>query len=91
MRLSVLLKLPTLWVLLVTMAACQSPFLVFSGGALTGSVVATDSFAFAAEFKLLQLEVRPTAAYLVVLRVSMVDEQLYIDAAQHRRWNTYLK
>ena len=73
------------------LAACQAPFLVFSGDALQGPMVETDSFAFAAEFKLLTLEVRPEQPYSVILRVVTRDENLYIDAAIRRRWHTYLK
>ena len=51
----------------------------------------TDSFAFAAEFKLLTLEVRPEQPYSVILRVVTRNENLYIDAANRRRWHTYLQ
>lgn len=73
------------------LAGCQTPFLMFSGHALRGPVADTDSFAFAAQYKLLQLEVRPDRPYSVFLRVVTRDGQLYIDAAQKRRWHTYLK
>ncbi len=76
---------------LTTLVACQSPVLFFSGGTLSGPTIETDSFSFAAQFKLLQLEVRPEDAYSVILRVRMVDDQLYIDAAKRRRWHRYLK
>ena len=91
MQLSAHLKYAPLLALLLTMAACQSPFLVFSGRTLTGPVVEADSFSFAEQFKLLQLEVRPADAYSVLLRVSMIDDRLYIDAAQNRRWHDYLR
>ena len=51
----------------------------------------TASFAFARDFSLLTLEVRPERPYSVYLRVVMRDDELYIDAAQRRRWHTYLK
>lgn len=73
------------------LVACQSPVLIFSGGTLSGPVGDTDSFTFAAQYKLLQLEVRPEDPYSVNLRVLMHDNQLYIDAAEHRRWHKYLK
>lgn len=80
-----------LLLLLVLLNACQSPALVFSGRALSGPTVAADSFAFAAQYKLLQLEVRPEDPYSVNLRVSMHSDRLYIDAAPGRRWHKYLK
>ncbi len=73
------------------LVACQSPVLIFSGGVLSGPTIETDSFSFAAQFKLLQLEVRPEDAYSVILRVRMYDDQLYIDAAKRRRWHGYLQ
>ena len=76
---------------IIWVAACQSPVLIFSGGALAGPVSGTDSFTFAAQYKLLQLEVRPEDPYSVILRVLMHDNQLYIDAAERRRWHKYLK
>ena len=83
---------PALVVLfLLALVACQSPVLIFSGRALSGPTMETESFSFATEFKLLQLEVRPENAYSVILRVRMYDEQLYIDAAKRRRWHRYLQ
>ena len=73
------------------LVACQSPVLIFSGGTLAGPVSDTDSFTFAAQYKLLQLEVRPEDPYSVNLRVLLHDNQLYIDAAENRRWHKYLK
>lgn len=70
---------------------CQTPFLTFSGGLLSGPVTDTESFSFASQYKLLKLEVRPEQPYSVILRVVMRDEQLYIDSAESRRWHTYLK
>lgn len=72
-------------------AGCQTPFLLFSGGALTGPEVEIESFEIAADYKLLKLEVRPEDPYSVVLRVVMHDGSLYIDAADHRRWHSYLQ
>lgn len=73
------------------LAACQTPFLTFSGGGLQGAVVEVDSFAFAKEYRLLMLEVRPAQPYSVLLRVVMRGDQLYIDAAKRRRWHKYLQ
>ena len=84
-------KRATLVLVLTTMLACQSPVLIFSGGALEGPARGTDSFAFAGQFALLQLEVRPEDAYSIILRVLMRDDQLYIDAAKRRRWHRYLQ
>ena len=84
-------KAVPLLLLLALLTACQSPALVFSGGALSGPAITADSFAFAAQYKLLQLEVRPGDPYSVNLRVSMHNDHLYIDAASSRRWHKYLK
>lgn len=40
---------------------------------------------------MLQLETRPTDPYSVNLRVTVIDDQLYIDAAEQRKWHAYLK
>ena len=71
--------------------ACQSPFLLFSGGALRGPVAYADSFAFAGQYRTLELEVSGESPYSVILRVVIRGEHLYIDAAQRRRWHTLLK
>ena len=84
-------KAVPLLLLIALLTACQSPALVFSGGALSGPAINADSFAFAAQYRLLQLEVRPEDPYSVNLRVSMHDDHLYIDAAPGRRWHKYLK
>lgn len=75
----------------ILISGCQTAFLTFPGGSLKGDEVSTDSFAFASEFKLLQLEVRPENPYSVWLRVIVKNRQLYIDAADKRRWHRYLK
>ena len=85
------IKRATLVFVLTSMLACQSPVLIFSGGALEGPAIETESFSFAAQFALLQLEVRPEDAYSIILRVLMRDDQLYIDAAKRRRWHRYLR
>jgi hypothetical protein len=74
-----------LWLLLV--AGCQSPFLVFPGKSLSGEVAYTTSFQFASQFPLLQLETRQ---YSVILRTTVIDGELYLDAAPGRRWGKYL-
>ena len=70
---------------------CQSPAMVFSAGALNGPVAETDSFAFAAQYRLMRLEVRPANPYSVNLRVVMRGDHLYLDAAEGRRWHKLLK
>jgi len=75
----------------LAVAGCQTPFLTFSGGALRGQVAVSDTFSFASQYRLLQLEVRPQNPYSVNLRVVMRDGNLYIDAAQRRRWHGHIK
>lgn len=72
-------------------AGCQTAFLTIPGGELRGQEIRTESFSFAGEFRLLQLEVRPARPYSVWLRVVMNKDELYIDAAPGRRWHRYLK
>ena len=84
-------RLLPLLVLITGLMGCQAPFLVFNGGALAGPEAEAASFAFAADYNLLRLEVRPEKPYSVILRVVVHDGQLYIDAAQRRRWHTYLQ
>ncbi len=86
-----MIKLSLMLFGIVWLVACQSPVLIFSGGTLSGPVSDPDSFTFAAQYKLLQLEVRPADPYSVNLRVLMHDNELYVDAAEHRRWHKYLK
>jgi hypothetical protein len=76
---------------LLLISGCQTPFLTLPGGQLTGAEINTSSFKFASEFSLLQLEVRPAKPYSIWLRVSVISDKLYIDAASHRRWHEYLK
>ena len=40
---------------------------------------------------MLQLEVRPDDPYSVFLRVVMVDDDLYLDAAPGRKWHKLLQ
>ena len=77
--------------LLLILNGCQSPTLLLPGKGLQGTVAGTDSFAFASEFAVLQLEVNPAAPYSVNLRITVIDGQLYIDAAKRRRWYQYLE
>ena len=75
---------------LISLMGCQSAFLTLPGGRLTGDEVQVESFSFAADYGLLQLEVRPDKPYSVWLRVIVKNEKLYIDAAPNRRWHKYL-
>ncbi|HIG40669.1 MAG: hypothetical protein ABGY96_08425 [bacterium] len=72
------------------LTSCQSPTLLLPGKELQGTEAITDSFAFASEFSVLQLEVNPPAPYSVNLRITVIDGELYIDAAKKRRWYQYL-
>lgn len=76
--------------LLLFAAGCQSPFLVFPGKEIKGEIATTESFAFAKAYSLLMLETRPHDPYSVYLRVTVIDGQLYIDAAPSRRWHEYI-
>ena len=80
-----------LLICLLSLAACQSPLLTFPGRSLNGEIAVTDSFAFAKDYSLLQLEVNPEKPYSVWLRVVVIDDELYLDAAEARRWHDYLK
>ena len=75
----------------MTLPGCSTAFLTLPGKTLKGEEVSAGSFAFAAEFNLLQLEVRPSDPYSVWLRVIVKNQHLYIDAADSRRWHKYLK
>jgi hypothetical protein len=84
------LKQVTLGVI-VLLTACQNPVLTFSGGKLRGIETHATCFDFARDHQFLQLEVRPDDPYSVILRVVMRGDQLYIDAAENRRWHQYMK
>lgn len=73
------------------LAACSTPFLTFPGGRLSGIETTADSWEFAQRFTLLQLETRPEDPYSVYLRAIVKGEQLYIDAAQKRKWHRFIK
>ena len=51
----------------------------------------TDNFAFAKQHKLMWLEVRPEAPYSVILRCTVFDGDIYVDAARARKWGTLIK
>ena len=76
---------------LLLLTGCQSPFLTFPGKALPGELTRTESFDFAAEYPLLQLETNPDAPYSVWLRTTVIDGGLYVDAAPARQWGRHLQ
>jgi len=80
-----------IWFLTTLVSACQSPYLVFSGKALTGELGHAENFDFAKNFTLLKLETHLPKPYSVILRVNVIDSKLYIDAASNRRWHDYIK
>lgn len=73
------------------LAGCQTPFLLFPGRALEGETAQTSSFAFAADHGHLVLEVNPASPYSVILRTTVIDGHLYIDAANRRKWGEMMK
>jgi hypothetical protein len=73
------------------LSGCQTPFLVFPGGSIGDIVSHTDNFAFAKQHKLMWLEVRPEAPYSVILRCTVFDGDIYVDAARARKWGTLIK
>lgn len=77
--------------LMLFLSACSTPFLTFPGGRLKGIETTAESWKFAREFTLLQLETRPADPYSVYLRVVMRGDQLYIDAAQKRKWHDHIR
>ena len=80
-----------LMVIVLLLGGCATPFLTVPGGALRGQESEVESFEFAAQYRLLQLETRPSNPYSVYLRVIVRDGHLYIDAAQRRRWHRYIQ
>ena len=81
--------IPTILTLLL-LCACQTPVLTLPGKQLKGIEATTPDFAFAARYKLLKLEVNPEKPYSVILRCTVLDDELYVDAAASRKWAIYL-
>ena len=73
------------------LCACQTPVLTLPGKQLKGIETTTKNFAFAERYKLLKLEVNPEAPYSVILRCTVLDGELYVDAAGARKWAKYLE
>ena len=55
--------------------------LTLAGKQLKGIEATTTNFAFAERYKLLKLEVNPEKPYSVILRCTVLDGELYVDAA----------
>ncbi|MBO6555461.1 MAG: hypothetical protein JJ934_15780 [Pseudomonadales bacterium] len=78
-------------ILTCLLSGCQSPFLLFPGGALQGNSARTDTFAFADAYSLIQLEVNPDEPYSVILRCVVISGDLYLDAAPARKWGQLIE
>ncbi len=76
-------------VMILLFTGCQ--LVTLAGGELKGEIKTTENFAFAADHKLLRLEVNPASPYSVWLRVTVIDGHLYIDAAERRKWHKLLQ
>ena len=85
------MKTVSLILTLALLCACQTPMLTLAGKQLQGIEATTTDFAFAERYKLLKLEVNPEKPYSVILRCTVFDGELYIDAAAPRKWATYLR
>jgi hypothetical protein len=79
-------------IVLMFLAGCSGPFLVFPGGALGGTEVTepVDDWSFL-DSSFIDLEVRPEDPYSVTLNYFVRDGKLYIDPAEDREWYQYLK
>jgi hypothetical protein len=73
------------------LCACQTPVLTLPGKQLNGVESTTTSFSFAERYKLLKLEVNPEKPYSVILRCTVLEGELYVDAAGTRKWAKYLE
>jgi hypothetical protein len=93
LQLSVLIlamKAVSMILTLSLLCACQMPMLTLAGKQLKGIEATTTDFAFADRYKLLKLEVNPEKPYSVILRCTVLDGELYVDAAATRKWAIYL-
>lgn len=70
---------------------CSTPFLTLPGKSLQGIEADAESWEFAAEFKIMQLETRRLNPYSVFHLVVLKHNNLYLNAAKHRRWHDYIK
>ena len=71
--------------------ACNGPVAMLPGGALSGPVETTDSWAFARDYDNLELETRPVDPYSVRVNFVLREDRLYVDPTEDRRWYQYLK
>jgi hypothetical protein len=76
---------------ILLMTGCSTPFLTLPGKSLQGTEAHAESWAFASEFKIMQLETRPLNPYSVYHLVVLKNNNLYINAAERRRWHDYIK
>lgn len=77
--------------LLVALAGCGGPWGPLHGGRLAGIAVATPvaDWSFAADQRLMQIEVRPSDPYSVNVNFLLVDGRLYVDIGQSSDWNRW--
>jgi len=89
---SLLKQAAAILVMLISVAGCGGPFLVFPGGALSGEVVTepVDDWSFA-EDTFIDVEFRSPEPYSVELNYIVRDGMLYLDPAEGRTWFEYLK
>ena len=82
---------PALLAILIPLG-CGGPFLVFPGGALSGTVVAEPvaDWSFADD-TFVDLETRPDDPYSVELNYIVRDGRLYIDPAEGRAWLDHIR
>ena len=78
-------------IFLSTLLSCQAAFLTFPGGPLKGNEKVAESWRFAKQYKLLQLETRPEKPYSVFLKVTVINDILYVDAAPRRKWHQHIR
>jgi hypothetical protein len=71
--------------------ACSTPFLTLPGKSLQGTEATAESWEFASEYRIMQLETRPPAPYSIYHLVVLKNNHLYINAAERRRWHDHIK
>ena len=76
--------------LLSITTACNQPFFLFAGKALSGIQSSASDWTFASKYKTLQLETNPEKPYSVILFFQLRGKQIYIDPATDRRWHQNL-
>ncbi|XOV88664.1 MAG: hypothetical protein ACFHX7_02000 [Pseudomonadota bacterium] len=84
------MKKSLILLVLFLLGGCQSSLNPFPRGELQGDERQTNSFAFAADFQVLALETRPQQPYTVNLMVVVINGELYVDAAEQRRWHQHI-